>query len=511
MKNKKLLLIGLTIIVGSIVIFQACKKENALLNSTHNIIGGREEWDGIRTSHDMLVFTDRDAFNKTLKLLMQDDNTNIDTTTVYDPTESIIYNKVLDNFERKFSFVSLRKDIENKEIPFLQGGMVGDDPRSHFICDEYLRTVLNPEMEVQIGDTIFRYVNKLRIICITDGDYGTLAEIRKHPLDYYQFTNVTESTLSGKISWRRVENTESCNAYFTYTEHPNSGFIFSNHSVSSDGYAISGCLWDFGDGTTSTAINPPIHYFTGASTHTVYLSVTFFDGCTAYYNLTIYDCYASFNETHVGAEYSFIAVNPGSLWYYAYSWNFGDGTGISGFQGFNHIYTSAGTFHVCVTVTNTITQCVSTYCQDVIVTMPAPTNCVYTAETTGSHVYGSSNNYKMDGRVWIRNDIIENRIGVETWNYKWKNGQWSDQKDYIKDGFYGQFWADGCSNPHTVLNDSNAPRDSHNGQKKSHLYQTWTNASVGISTSKIGIQYHTLNSVHWLDSEQWNLELTLAQ
>jgi len=60
---------------------------------------------------------------------------------------------------------------------------------------------------------------------------------------------------------------------------------FSNLSTSID--IITTSLWNFGDGTTSNAFNPPAHTYTNPGIYTVSLKVTTKQGCTATFNGTV--------------------------------------------------------------------------------------------------------------------------------------------------------------------------------------------------------------------------------
>jgi PKD repeat protein len=122
--------------------------------------------------------------------------------------------------------------------------------------------------------------------------------------------------------------------------------------------AITSWSWDFGDGGTSTVQNPS-HMYTSAGTYTV--------------SLTVSDSSSSDTETKVNyivvanplsapvADFagsprsgealllvSFTDLSEGNI--DSWSWDFGDG-GSSTAQNPSHIYMSAGTFNVSLTVT----------------------------------------------------------------------------------------------------------------------------------------------------------------
>lgn len=137
-------------------------------------------------------------------------------------------------------------------------------------------------------------------------------------------------------------------------------------------------LWDFGDGTTSTALSPS-HTFANFANNTVVLHATL-NGCTVSDTLSGYELYPGF--PHVDMV---VAPQQACPWtpiscaafvngpYSVLSWDFGDGQFMSGLAHF-HTYGNTGQFHPKVLVTDlngctlefpappvTITQPVASY------------------------------------------------------------------------------------------------------------------------------------------------------
>lgn len=68
------------------------------------------------------------------------------------------------------------------------------------------------------------------------------------------------------------------------TNLPGNSVCFSNDPVQFNNTSVSfapiaGYYWNFGDGNTSTAANPPPHLYTNPGIYTVQLAITGFDGC----------------------------------------------------------------------------------------------------------------------------------------------------------------------------------------------------------------------------------------
>ncbi len=134
---------------------------------------------------------------------------------------------------------------------------------------------------------------------------------------------------------------------------------FVNNSQYGDNY-----LWDFGDGTTSTAFSPTHTYDEGI--YTVSLTVTTVDGCTATLVLTNYieviapaiacatvdeDLNKKYDVSQATFHFHDCSQNATSI-----VWNFGDGT-TSTQSDPVHTYTHPDTFYVVLTASNK-------YCSD---------------------------------------------------------------------------------------------------------------------------------------------------
>ncbi|MCR8645314.1 collagenase [Paenibacillus sp. N1-5-1-14] len=137
----------------------------------------------------------------------------------------------------------------------------------------------------------------------------------------------------------------------------------SQGSTDPDG-TITSYLWDFGDGTTSTAANPT-HAYQAAGNFNVKLTVTDNGGLTNVQQTTATITTVPVNQppqANVNGPYSGKAgtaiafssqgsVDPdGTI--ASYSWNFGDGTPTNSNANPNHTYQQAGTYTVTLTVTD---------------------------------------------------------------------------------------------------------------------------------------------------------------
>ncbi|MBT5737207.1 MAG: PKD domain-containing protein [Planctomycetes bacterium] len=151
---------------------------------------------------------------------------------------------------------------------------------------------------------------------------------------------------------------------------------FSNSSTGD----ITGYSWNFGDGGSSTAVNPS-HTYTSAGTYTVILTATGPGGsdtatCTSCIVVTDPPPpppVAGFTPGSAGGEapvtVSFSNSSTGDI--SGYAWDFGDG-GNSTAQNPSHTYTTAGTYSVTLTVTGPGGSDTASCGSCIVVTDPPP-------------------------------------------------------------------------------------------------------------------------------------------
>jgi gliding motility-associated-like protein len=141
---------------------------------------------------------------------------------------------------------------------------------------------------------------------------------------------------------------------------------FTDNSTPGSG-TITDRLWDFGDGTSSTAINP-CHTYTGPGNYNITLRVTNSNGCIttkpfpSYINISNGVRAAFTNSAPSGcsvpASITFQNQSTGTG-LLTYQWTFGDGPTISTATSPSHTYATAGTYTVQLIVTNS-TGCTDT-------------------------------------------------------------------------------------------------------------------------------------------------------
>jgi len=134
--------------------------------------------------------------------------------------------------------------------------------------------------------------------------------------------------------------------------------------------------WNFGDSNSFTGVGTnPSHTYAAAGTYRVTLMIydslwTCFDSTSKIVTVTAVTppsaCNASFTKAKDSSvAYGVVLYNTSSnLSSHAYTWDFGDGITGSGRTPI-HQYQSFGTYIVCLTITDTLFNCTSTYCDTV--------------------------------------------------------------------------------------------------------------------------------------------------
>lgn len=157
-------------------------------------------------------------------------------------------------------------------------------------------------------------------------------------------------------------------------------FSFVNTSINS-----TNCLWDFGDGTTSTLQNPN-HTYLAQGNYNIKLITYDTYGCPSIKIRANYiqvspnpDAEFTVNTT-VGCSasqvFNFLSTSSAvNTW----SWDFGDGN-TSSLNNPNHTYNASGTYTVALTVTNTI-GCINKVVLNDYILVAAPQTPVFTVNS----------------------------------------------------------------------------------------------------------------------------------
>lgn len=199
-----------------------------------------------------------------------------------------------------------------------------------------------------------------------------------------------------------------CQAGFSYSE--DAGVIyFTNQSTPVDSFTQF--QWTFGDGGTSTAMNPSHSYSSGGSWAVCLTMSNGFLNCSSTICDSIWvdstnvisDCSAAFTFETNGGNVFFYNQSTWDTSAVGFLWTFGDGTSSTDFEP-AHYYNSNQTYTTCLTVT-TASGCQSEVCHYVSI---VDSNCSFTVSTliTGNTVsfVPSNANYTQGNFLWTFGD-----------------------------------------------------------------------------------------------------------
>ncbi len=179
----------------------------------------------------------------------------------------------------------------------------------------------------------------------------------------------------------------SCNANFTMQVDSSNGvYIVTLQSTSSGTNPISYNWWVDGSQYSGASV---VHTFPGQGIYGICLDITTADSCSSYLCDTLYIGTGGGNNCNTQFQYS---QNPnGSFQFYSngnnnwnYIWDFGDNT-ISHVSNPTHYYTNPGTYIVCLTVIDSITNCTATHCDTVVVQSTTTCNADFTMQVDSSN------------------------------------------------------------------------------------------------------------------------------
>lgn len=248
---------------------------------------------------------------------------------------------------------------------------------------------------------------------------GSPADTAKSPTHFYTNSGIYIVTLSATGNGQSCVFTDTifvktCDAQFSYQADSLGNVNFFNQSILSSRTFIG---WDFGDGNSSNLKNPKHQYLLSGS---YAVTLTYFDSlanCSDSHRDTLsiaipQFCQAGFTSQVNYNQVQFISIASN---YTDISYLFGDGN--SSIQpNPSHTYVQSGTYTVCQKVTDSITNCSSTYCDTIVISLPQPCQSGFTYSLIGDTVFFQSTASNYTRLVYRFGDgdtsILENPLHV---------------------------------------------------------------------------------------------------
>lgn len=433
----------------SVIAINSCIKEIDFKNDengqnliSRELINGIDPMttDKITKENGMLVFDTYATFSEVIKALKSLSADSLYYLTVYQDLGYNLLdrnnkdfiepeNVVLEKFENRFSFHSLRKTENDKFHEFLRLGNEPEEFTGSFIFDEFFQAVLNSDYEVKIGDYYFKYVDGDNIAVVSDGDFMKIDRLKgksifeiEDDINLHVFN--TSDPSCPKFVNRNDDGlgyrfTPTCIVGFDQLYLNNNWFWFTNKTFVPADCGESQYKWVFSDGYVATTKDCG-HQFAGDYPYTVTLYVNN-DCCntSCTYVVDLPKCNADFtyrfrNELFGGNSqgnrvYFFAKNNSDNV---IYDWDFGDGTKGSG-KIVNHLYElgSYDSYIVTLTVTAKDGSCNKSNITKIIV------SCGHVYAINSISKYFDDGNQKLVGKIWCKNNLIYETVGANSKSY----------------------------------------------------------------------------------------------
>jgi PKD repeat protein len=322
----------------------------------------------------------------------------------------------LDQFEKQLNFFSLRSDLLAQEKTLVANGLFTftNDPDNFFIISSIERTILNPNLEIRVNNSIFKFINQNTLVEITDASLNTLTQLRNGNLTVLNSPNV----IVHQIGYPPVLRVAGCSVDFDFKSTSQSNTMdFTAVASGSTGLTYD---WDYGDGQTDKDAGFQVTHTYG-SYGTYDVTVTVSDGATCTttstktVNIGINVCTPNFTFDQTGLDVKFTNTSDGSG---TFEWDFGDLSGTSTDMNPTYTYRDTGTYTVCLTMT--CNGVATSYCHDVHVTYKTCECQCRDVEKTKYFDYDGGNQ-RIKCVAWTSNNIFYRGFGSKTINYRKKH------------------------------------------------------------------------------------------
>ena len=225
----------------------------------------------------------------------------------------------------------------------------------------------------------------------------------------------------------------ACSAYFSFYNDSNNTNGTQFYDLSSNN-PVS-WYWTFGDGSTSTVQNPA-HQYSQTGNYLVCLTIvdSFNDTCSYCDTVPFYVCtiVAGFTANTSGdPNIIFTNTSTGGFGPF-YAWDFGDGSSAWSTNA-THTYQLNGTYMVCLTAYDSLSNCSDTYCDTITISngIVPPCNAQF-------YAWPDSNNTP-PGLIYFY-DASSGGGGITSWSWTFGDGGTSNAQypthQYAQPGTY---------------------------------------------------------------------------
>ncbi len=220
------------------LVFAGCKKEE--LTTPINQEKSTTNISLITVKNSMLYFPNMETFMFTLEKLekeneefMNNFSTATKTLKSHEEIEKFIENtnwnenKIFEEFETKYNFTSLRSVIAEEMVEFnkIYDPKGIENPDDHFLRNPYLRTLLNSQCQVQIGKSIYKFLDNGATIVILNENYKIAEDINS--------SNFMEYKLNEEIfvDYDFAEKGANCRMYGGFNWYEVKRINYNNYEI----------------------------------------------------------------------------------------------------------------------------------------------------------------------------------------------------------------------------------------------------------------------------------------
>ncbi len=187
----------------------------AVLLSAGSVFGQRsaEEFRAPTLDLDMLVFDDQAHYAETRAVLMAQQEAADEESSGEDDRRASVFQDFANSLGFESLLVLIDKVEDSEETKdYYRSGVILDptEPSNHYIPDSATRGLLNPQGEIKIGETIYRYVPH-GYYAIENSDLDTLNRLRRGETEFttpnLSFVGY-ESALTGSCCLKAAQKTK---------------------------------------------------------------------------------------------------------------------------------------------------------------------------------------------------------------------------------------------------------------------------------------------------------------
>ncbi len=372
------------------------------------------------------------------------------------PTTPILY--IFDSF---LGFSSLRSKIE-AELLILEhnrGLSPSYNPNNHYIISDYMRSLLNTDNAIIIGDDIYLYGQEQQVL-IPQKNIQNLSTVLSFWYNFGEFGG-TFKAYKERIAYPIVdpkfvedldEDEDPCDYMQLITTLINDQCprTFQFEIVSHRGM-VDHIVWDFGDNTTSTELIPTHQYEApGSYLVTIYISLKNGESFQCSHVVKISNCVVFFSDPVSMLTDSGMLFKMGLYPHHcdedativSYNWSFGNGDNSTEAEP-TILYRNDGRFNVQVTITYSDGCVASNGC---VIPVKGTDNCCKNLSRDISTVVSTDDTHKILHVFSTYNVYPFHRIVVKTTHYsKRPNGNWKRSNAYRLRNSFGGFLTNSTS------------------------------------------------------------------